>query len=428
MHLRASLLIFSAAGAARALSFADDTSVKSSAQSIATGLLAFYPPSSNTPGAPIGLFPPPNDWWQAGAAWSALAEYARLTGDAGLNSVISTALAAQAGPNADFRPANQSSNETNFAQSLWALSALAADRALPPNPSLSYLSAAKTVAAQQAARWDMSSCGGGLNTSIAHPGATKDTLSLGYFFLLHAALALHTRDAAYAAWASRAYDWGLSAGLVTPAGNVFDFADAGNNCSSASTSRVQWSAGAGAFLWGAAAMYNLTFSQTWVTRTAAHLATVNATFFQAQSTTTLSDPACGGSCSMPQRAYKGLLAKALVRVADLAPFAHDQAQNLLVAATRSVVRGCGEGVEAGGKAVTCAVGGRTGVGEQVFALELTLGLVQGRLTLPGAAASRTAAGTAVPTATTKKGGGVRRGVGVGVLAVCLVGGVVVVGL
>lgn len=90
------------------------------------------------------------------------------TGDTTYNSVVSQAISFQAGDNGDFMPANQTKDEGNDDQVFWAFAAMtAAELGFPaPSSGPSWLSMAQAVFNEQAARWDTSTCGGGLRWQI----------------------------------------------------------------------------------------------------------------------------------------------------------------------------------------------------------------------------------------------------------------------
>jgi mannan endo-1,6-alpha-mannosidase len=117
---------------------------------------------------------------------------------------------------------------------------------------------AQNVFEDQAARWDDSTCGGGLRWQIFtfNNGYNyKNTFANGQFLALSARLARYTGNKTYSDWAEKAYTWSTTVGLVSTQGSVYDGADVTTNCSA--PNHIQWSSTAGAYLYGSAVMYNI---------------------------------------------------------------------------------------------------------------------------------------------------------------------------
>lgn len=75
----------------------------------------------------------------------------------------------QVGAQDNYEPVNQTSDLGNDDQSFWAFSAMTAAELKFPNPPPNqpqWLALAQAVFNRQAARWDNSSCGGGLRWQI----------------------------------------------------------------------------------------------------------------------------------------------------------------------------------------------------------------------------------------------------------------------
>jgi mannan endo-1,6-alpha-mannosidase len=143
----------------------------------------------------------------------------------------------------------------------WGLAAMtAAELAFPedPNGGFSWLSLAEGVFNTQVARWDTSSCGGGMRWQIWtwNPGYDlKNSISNGGLFQLSARLARYTRNETYADWANKIWNWATSTSLVnTETWEIGDSVSTDNNCSVVDNER--WSYNYGTFLSGAAFMYN----------------------------------------------------------------------------------------------------------------------------------------------------------------------------
>lgn len=136
---------------------------------------------------------------------------------------------------------------------------LAAEYGFPDSKDgFSWLSLAQGVFNTQKEEWDTSNCGGGLRWQMEpyQSGYTmKNSISNGGFFQLAARLALYTQNDMYADWAQKTWDWSVSSPLVNnKTWNVADSTDINNGCSTQGNN--QWSYNYGAYLTGAAYMYN----------------------------------------------------------------------------------------------------------------------------------------------------------------------------
>lgn len=136
---------------------------------------------------------------------------------------------------------------------------MAAEYGFPESKDgFSWLSLAQGVFNTQKEEWDEDNCGGGLRWQMEpyQSGYTmKNSISNGGFFQLAARLALYTQNDKYADWAQKAWDWSVSSPLVNnKTWNVADSTDISNQCSTQGNN--QWSYNYGAYLTGAAYMYN----------------------------------------------------------------------------------------------------------------------------------------------------------------------------
>ena len=153
----------------------------------------------------------PPQWWQSGAMWGSMINYWAFTGDSTYNAVVSQALLQQVGDNEDYMPKEHRSSLGNDDQGFWAVSALMAAENNFPNPPAdkpSWLGLAQAVFNEQIARWDNSTCGGGLRWQIyvKNGYSTKNTISNGLLFNIASRLARYTGDQMYADWAVKVWD------------------------------------------------------------------------------------------------------------------------------------------------------------------------------------------------------------------------------
>lgn len=191
---------------------------------------------------------------------ASLIDYWFYTGDDTWNNVTTQAMLWQAGPSANFMPANQTRDEGNDDQGFWGMAAMAAAERNYPNPPANepqWLEMAQAVFNTMAARWDMSSCGGGLRWQIFsfnNGYDYKNTISNGCLFNLAARLAKYTGNQTYAAWADKVWDWTAAVGFMSAQYAFYDGSDDLNNCST--INHLQWTYNAGVYLLGSASMYN----------------------------------------------------------------------------------------------------------------------------------------------------------------------------
>lgn len=189
-----------------------------------------------------------------------LIDYWRYTEDNSYNSIVSEALLFQAGPDADYMPANQTKDEGNDDQGFWGMAAMLAAESNfqnPPADQPQWLALAQAVFNEMASRWDTSTCGGGLRWQIFtfNNGFTyKNSIANGCFFNIGARLARYTGNQTYADWAETIWQWEQSVGLIDSGYNIYDGSSDTDNC--ASVDRLQWSYNAGIYLHGAANMFN----------------------------------------------------------------------------------------------------------------------------------------------------------------------------
>jgi mannan endo-1,6-alpha-mannosidase len=320
-------------------------SIKSAASSLASQLVTYYSPNST--GRAVGTLPSPYNWWEAGALFDTLIQYSHLTSDSQYNSIVTAGLLAQVGQNNDFAPVNQSATEGNDDQATWALAAMSAAEAQLANgngtQATHWLALAETVFNVLVQRWDNATCSGGLRWqvySFAIGFDYKNTASNGHFFQLASRLARFTGNATYSNWASAAYDWTKSTGLIDSKWNVYDGAQIVNNNCSTDISKVQWSYTAGSILSGVAHMYNITGSSTWKGELDGLLNRTLSVFF-VNGTKAATEVACEPvGCSVDDMAYKGLLGRWLVDTLQMAPYTSATISPLFTSTAQAAAAAC----------------------------------------------------------------------------------------
>jgi mannan endo-1,6-alpha-mannosidase len=172
-------------------------SIKSVANTLANAIVSKYNETLESERIP-GLFSDPYYFWEAGAVWGGLLDYAHLTGNTQNNDLIASALLFQIGEFNAFMPMNQSKTLGNDDQSYWGLAAMTAAEtslAMPSRDVGSWADLAANVFNAQTERWDTSLCGGGLKWQIFqfNQGYNyKNSISTANLFLLSARLAQFT--------------------------------------------------------------------------------------------------------------------------------------------------------------------------------------------------------------------------------------------
>jgi mannan endo-1,6-alpha-mannosidase len=239
-------------------------SILSAAKVVVGDILQIYTRNGAGPAIP-GLLPAPYYWYEAGMTFDSLINYWSFSGDASVVAPVQEGILFQVGPDYNFMPPNQSKSLGNDDQSTWALAAMtAAETGFPtaPNQSYSWLQLAQRVFDGQAARWDTSSCNGGLRWQIYsfnNGYDYKNSISTGNLFQLAARLAKFTGNQTYVDWAQKSLDWSQAVGLVSSEYSIFDGADDRLNCTE--INHVQWSHNAGTYLRASSYLANSVSSQ-----------------------------------------------------------------------------------------------------------------------------------------------------------------------
>lgn len=183
------------------------------------------------------------------------------TNDSSYNPTITQALLAQANsPANDYMPPAYYASLGNDDQAFWGmavLSALEYGFPTPPgNSSTTWLDLATNVFDSQAARWDTSTCAGGLRWQVFESNAGynyKNSISNGAFLQMAARLAHYTGNQTYVDWAEKAWDWMEGIGLIDAQNyNVYDGSDDKLNCTQ--VDHTVWSYNPSVLLYGTAMM------------------------------------------------------------------------------------------------------------------------------------------------------------------------------
>lgn len=352
------------------LTFSQD-SLKHAARFMAQDMMSFY--SGNQPGGVPGLLPQPYYCqssvqqadplkpssnlislcigWEAGALMGSLIDYWYYTGDTQWNDLIQQGLLFQAGPNSDYMPPNQTMTEGNDDQGFWGMTVMSAAESKfqdPPSDKPQWLALAQAVFNTQAARWDTQKCGGGLRWQIFtwNQGYDyKNSISQACFFNIAARLARYTGNQSYADWADKTWDWMVSSKFMdTQTYYIYDGAHT-RNCSDITP--YQWTYNSGAFILGAAAMYNYTTGNTrevWRSRVDGLIDGLGV-FFTGPQRNIMTEVACEpvNLCDLDQQSFKAYLSRAMAATTKWAPWTYHRIQPLLkstaIAATSTCIGG-----------------------------------------------------------------------------------------
>jgi mannan endo-1,6-alpha-mannosidase len=232
-------------------------SLKNAAATAAFNTMSNY--TSNTTGHIPGIVD--GTWWLGGALFQTMIQYWYFTGDSSNNPAVSQGMYWQRGNDNDYFPANYSQFAGNDDQMAWGLAAMtAAELQYPRDSSMpSWLTLAESVFNAQIARWDTESCNGGLRWQIwpyQNGYGSKTALSNGGLFQLSARLARYTTNQTYFDWAEKIWDWSATVPILhNDTWTIGDVVEVAGGCKSHSD--FQWSHNYGAYISGAAYMYNM---------------------------------------------------------------------------------------------------------------------------------------------------------------------------
>jgi mannan endo-1,6-alpha-mannosidase len=324
----------------------------------------------------------------------ALIDYWYYTGDTTYNEVTKQGLLFQVGPNNDYMPPNQTMTEGNDDQGFWGMAVMTAAEYKfpdPPEGSPGWLALAQAVFNTQAYRWDDADCGGGLRWQIFtwnNGFDYKNTISQACFFNLAARLALYTGNQSYADWADKTWNWMETVNFIDKETYyIYDGAHI-ENCSDITP--YQWTYNAGAFLLGAAAMYNYTNGteqEAWKERTQGLL---NGTevFFTGPNKDIMTEVACEpvDLCDVDQQSFKAYLSRWMAATTKWAPWSYDKIKPWMESSAKAAAAQCKGGDNGRMCGLKWTDNGTwdqtTGVGQQMAAMEVVLANMIANVTAP----------------------------------------------
>ncbi|KAK2601218.1 hypothetical protein N8I77_010683 [Diaporthe amygdali] len=371
--------------------------MESVASGMAEDMMSFY--KGNEPGQTPGLLPKPYYWWEGGALMGSLIDYWYYTGDTKWNQITQQGLLFQVGPDDDYMPPNQTMTEGNDDQGFWGMAVLSAAEYKfpdPPAPKPQWLALAQNVFNSQAARWNTAQCGGGLRWQIFQWNngyLYKNSISQACFFNMAGRLALYTGNHTYAMWADRIWDWMVDVQFLhDDSYYIYDGAPVETNCTQVVP--YQWTYNAGAFLHGAAAMYNFTADidpaaeVLWRSRVNGLINGLRV-FFTGPNNDIMTEVACEGVhlCDNDELSFKAYLARWMAATTKWAPWTYSTIKPLLAASATAAAMQCmgGDNGRMCGHVWANNEGewdGTTGVGQQMAAMEVVLATMIQRLESP----------------------------------------------
>ncbi|KAJ5151571.1 Mannan endo-1-6-alpha-mannosidase DCW1, partial [Penicillium capsulatum] len=334
------LLLTASITNATELDIDDEGSIQDAASTAVYAMMTYY--HGNETGQIPGAFP--TKWWEGSALFLALLQYWHFTGDTTYNDELRQGLEWQSGTNGDYMPSNYSSYLGNDDQMFWGLAAMTAAelKFADVSDGFSWLSLAQGVFNTQTKRWDTTSCSGGLRWQIYQyqSGYTmKNSISNGGLFQLSARLARYTGTSKYEEWAQKIWNWSLSTPLLNNSTwNVADSVDIADGCTSQGNN--QWSYNYGAYLMGAAYMYNHTNgSNYWL---GAVNGLVNKTFTTFFPDGVFKEIGCdpGETCNNNEILFKGLVSSWLSFTALLVPSTFESILPKLKSSAQAAAKSC----------------------------------------------------------------------------------------
>ncbi|GME71085.1 unnamed protein product [Ambrosiozyma monospora] len=237
------------------------------------------------------------------------------------------------------------------------------------------------------ARWDMSSCGGGLKWQI-YPGMAgytyKNSISNACLFHIAARLYRFTGNDTYLDTANLVWDWMYRGhmGLVqyqedSNSYTIFDGFGTESNCTTVSVS--DWSYNYGLMMSGAAYLYNATEANQSATDTnwGDELERFYNSFplFVNSTNDIIFEKRCveRKKCNNDQRSFKSIYSRTLALTAKLAPEYADEIYNILHESALGAAKSCSGGTDNHTCGMDWELGrwdGLYGLGEQMSALEV----------------------------------------------------------
>lgn len=381
LHVAYGLLAMLAVNAV-ALDPKDEESICAAAKVIIDGQMNYY--EGIKYGGTVGMFTTPYYWWHAGETFGGWVDYFTFcaSDNSTFENLLFDAMYHQAGADFNYIPSNQSMTEGNDDQGVWGMAIIqAVERNFTDPGDHSWLSMVQAIYNTMDARWDDTTCGGGLRWQIFtwNSGYNyKNAIANGCLFHIAARLYRYTGLDMYLETAEKVWDWMWDVRFILDDPFIiYDGADDADNCTDVTVHK--WSYTYGIFLSGCANLYNKTEDDVWKTRTEMIL-DASAFFFNG---TIMTEMTCatptGNRCNNDQRSFRSLFARSLGLTAALVPSTYDQIYNgYIVPSAEAAAQSCSGGSDG----VTCGFNwgfpgwdGYYGLGEQIGAGEVVMTLI-----------------------------------------------------
>ncbi|KAB8338741.1 hypothetical protein FH972_021686 [Carpinus fangiana] len=350
------------------------------------GMMSYY--SGNESGQTPGYLPNEGQldgyyWWEGGGMFGTLIDYWYYTGDETYNDNTMQALQWQVGEDRNYEPTNASQSLGNDDIAFWAFGALrAAELAFPdpPKDSPQWIPLVQTVLLDYIARWDTSSCNGGIHWQVFRlsPGWNyKNAISNGCMFNMAARLGKYTGNQTYIDWANKVWDWSEGVGIIDKQGQVWDGVHTDDNCTTVTLQ--PWTYNFGAYLLGAAAMWNITGDPDgkWRSRINTLISGSDHLF---PNKGPMMEIGClnTNTCNNDEKSFRAFTLSWMADTAKIAPFTEPAITPLL----QTTAKGAAQQCSGGSDGVTCGLNwnvstwdGTTGVGQQLSAMSAFLTLL-----------------------------------------------------
>lgn len=363
----------------------DVDSVCEAAKAVADGQWNYY--EGLKYGGTVGMFSPPYYWWHAGEAFGGQVIYYTFCDNTNetLRDLLLDAMFSQAGEDYNYIPSNQSLTEGNDDQGVWGMAVMeAAERNFTePSEDHSWISLTQAIYNTMNARWDTSTCNGGLRWQIFTWNSGydyKNTISNGCLFHLAARLARYTGNDSYVETAEKVWNWMEEVQFFNERDGdliIFDGAkiDDNGNCSDVTT--LRWSYTYGILIAGCAYLSNYTEDTVWRDR-AIEIIHVAVDYFADNGIMQETTCAAADRCNEDQRSFRSLFSRCLGITTVLIPETRDLLDDYLGRSAEGAAQSCSGGFDH----VTCGADWtangwdeKLGLGEQMSALEVILSTI-----------------------------------------------------
>lgn len=346
-------------------------------------LKTWYTGNTSSLPSDFGLLPKPYYWWEAGALWGSLVNYAHYTGDISYHGTIAQAIISQASNTTDFMMVDTQAfdlgNDDILFWTLTAMNAAEYNFQVPAGqPNDIYFRLSRNVFNLMVSRWNTTTCGGGLKWQWipANNGFYyKSTITNTAFFQIAARLGRMTGNQTYIDWANKAYNWMEDVGLIDPKYLVYDGAGDADPANCTGVDHHQWSYNIASTLAGSAYMWNATGSDIWRKRTLGYINTIKVDFVQPypNATNIMYERECERSiCDNDQISFKAYLAQCLGKAAVVFPEITSDVRAILSSSAQAAAKTCFGGATGrfcGTKWFVEGWDGSQGLGQQMNAFQ-----------------------------------------------------------